>query len=70
MQEKSLQNNQQSTQLLNRIRLHAVQCNANIILIYSHNTDVYNIGLSHISQHSTASYFIQLNKISTSTNLK
>ena len=46
-----------------RIRRHAVQCNANVnvILIYSSDTDVYNIGLSHMSQKPAATYIIQLN---------
>ena len=44
-----------------RIWRHAVQCNANVILIYSPDTDVYNIGLSHMCQKPAATYIIQLN---------
>ena len=44
-----------------RIWQHAVQCHANIILIHSPDTDVYNIGLSHINQRPTALFIIQLN---------
>ena len=42
----------------NRIWRYAVQCNA---LIYSRDTDVYNIGLSHMSLKPGTTYFIQLN---------
>ena len=45
----------------NRIWQHAVQCHANVILIYSPDTDVYNIGLSHLSQRPNTTYVIQLN---------
>ena len=45
----------------NRIWRHAVQCHANVILIYSPNTNVYNIGLSHLSQRPNTTYVIQLN---------
>ena len=45
----------------NRIWRHAVQCNAQVILIYSRDTDVYNIGLSHMSLKPGTIYFIQLN---------
>ena len=44
-----------------RIWRHAVQCNAQVILIYSPDTDVYNIGLSHMSQKPGTTYIIQLN---------
>ena len=42
----------------NRIWRHAVQCNAQVILS---DTDVYNIGLSHMSLKPGTTYFIQLN---------
>ena len=38
-----------------------MQCQASNILIYSPDTDVYNIGLGLLNQHSTATYAIQLN---------
>jgi len=38
-----------------------MQCESRSILIYSPDTDVYNIGLSFINQHLTATYVIQLN---------
>ena len=44
----------------NRIWRHAVQCNAQVILIYSRDTDVYNISLSHMSLKPGTTYFIQL----------
>ena len=44
-----------------RIWRHAMQCQANNILIYSPDTDVYNIGLGLLNQHSTTTYTIQLN---------
>ena len=44
-----------------RIWRHAVQCNAQVIFIYSPDTDAYNIGLSHMSQMSGTTYITQLN---------
>ena len=44
-----------------RIWRHAMQCQASNILIYSPDTDVYNIGLGLLNQHPTATYAIQLN---------
>ena len=44
-----------------RIWRHAMQSQATNILIYSPDTDVYNIGLSFLNQHPTATYIIQLN---------
>ena len=38
-----------------------MQCNAQVILIYSPDTDVYNIGLSHISQKPDTTYIMQIN---------
>jgi len=43
-----------------RIWRHATQCNANDILIYSPDTDIYNIGLS-LANQPTKNYIIQLN---------
>jgi len=43
-----------------RIWRHATQCNANNILIYSLDTDIYNIGLS-LANQPTKNYVIQLN---------
>ena len=44
-----------------RIWQHALQRQANNILIYSPDTDVYNIGLGLLNQYLTATYTIQLN---------
>ena len=44
-----------------RIWRHAMQCQANNILIYSPDTDVYNIGLGLLNQNSTTTYTIRLN---------
>ena len=44
-----------------RIWRHAMQCHANIILIHSPDTDVYNIGLSRIKQCQETLFIIQLN---------
>ena len=44
-----------------RIWRHAIQSQASNILIYSPDTDVYNIGLSFLNQHRTTTYVIQLN---------
>ena len=38
-----------------------MQSQATDILIYSPDTDVYNIGLSFLNQHHTVTYTIQLN---------
>jgi len=45
----------------NRMWRHAVQSQASSILIYSPDTDVYNIGLSFTKQHPTTTYVVQIN---------
>ena len=40
---------------------HALQSNAVRVLMYSPDTDVYNIGLSLISTHPNTDFIIQLN---------
>ena len=44
-----------------RIWRHAMQCQGDNILIYSPDTDVYNIGLGFLNQNPTTTYTIQLN---------
>lgn len=44
-----------------RMWRHAVQCQANVVLIYSPDTDEYNIGFSHFNQHPKVTYIVQLN---------
>jgi len=47
----------------NRIWKHATQSQADKVLIYSPDTDVYNIGLSYINHCTTTSYTVQLNTL-------
>ena len=49
-----------------RMWRHATQSQADNILIYSPDTDVYNIGLNYINQQTTTSYTVQLNTPSSS----
>ena len=46
-----------------RIWRHATCCSANNVLIYSPDTDVYNIGLHYLSTASSKQYIIQINVI-------
>ena len=48
----------------NRIWKHATQSQADKVLIYSPDTDVYNIGLSYINRLTTTLYIVQLNTLS------